>query len=101
MAVGPLLKRTSKMFNPSLLKKSFLSAMDSGRSESVGASTPMMTLAVSAEKLGRESNTGKKIEKNIKRAPLRIAIPSLAMTKDMRELMQAMISSQPESELRS
>jgi hypothetical protein len=61
MAVGPLLKSTSRTFKPSLLKKSFLSATDSGRSESVGASTPMMTLLASAEKLCRPKL--RKIEK--------------------------------------
>src|SRR5262245_37568905 len=99
MAVGPLLKRTSKMFNPSLLKKSFLSATDSGRSESVGASTPIMTFVASAEKLGRERNPEprKKIDKNIKRVALLIAVPFtvvITMVEDRRELMQATISSQ-------
>jgi hypothetical protein len=98
MAVGPLLKSTSKMFNPSLLKKSFLSAMDSGRSESVGASTPMIALVVSAEKLWREKNTKprKKLNKNDKQVRHLIGFPPIVTTVpvDAAELIQVVLSSQ-------
>lgn len=51
MAVGPLLNSTGKICRPSGLKKSFFNAIDSGKSERVGASMPIMTFAGSAEKL--------------------------------------------------
>src|SRR6185436_8159914 len=54
MAVGPLRNSTGKTFKPSGLKKSFLSATDNGKSDSVGASMPTTTFAASAEKIGRE-----------------------------------------------
>jgi hypothetical protein len=87
MAVGPLLKSTSKTSNPSLLKKSFLSAMDSGRSESVGASTQMMmTFVASAEKLWRERNSEprKKIDKNISQVWHLIAFSPVSAATDCR-----------------
>jgi len=69
MAVGPLLNSTGKTFKPSGLKKSFLSATDNGKSESVGASIPIMTFAASAEKLCCKLEIGNKAKhaRNINR----------------------------------
>ena len=77
MAVGPLLKSTCKMFKPSGLKKSFLSATDSGKSERVGASMPIMTFVASAQRLscGTEKEISTKIEKTMKRELFLIEIP--------------------------
>ena len=98
MAVGPLLKSTCKMFKPSGLKKSFLSATDSGKSERVGASMPTMTFVASAQRLscGTKKEISTKIERTMRREFFSSKSPLPAATRHVtdRQFIEGRISCQ-------